>query len=59
MMWVEAATDLVSARQRIQQLVQCGTCEYVVYDQRTKRIVASVRNPSNVPDHDATQNQST
>jgi len=38
--WVEAAHDLASARKRIEELANTNRCEYVVFDQRAKRIVA-------------------
>jgi hypothetical protein len=38
--WVEAAHDLASAKRRIEELASANRCEYVVFDQRAKRIVA-------------------
>ena len=41
LIWVETARDLQSAKTRIEELARQNRCEYVVYDQRAKRIVAS------------------
>jgi hypothetical protein len=41
LLWIEAAQDIVSAKKRIQALAMETQCQYVVYDQRTKRMVAS------------------
>jgi hypothetical protein len=41
LIWVEAARDLVSARKRIEELAAQNGKQYVVYDQRTKRIVVT------------------
>ncbi len=41
LIWVEAARDLVSARKRIEELAAQHGKQYVVYDQRTKRIVVT------------------
>ena len=41
LIWVEAARDLVSARKRIEELAAQNNRQYAVYDQRTKRIVAT------------------
>jgi hypothetical protein len=41
LIWVETAQDLQSAKTRIEELARQNRCEYVVYDQRAKRIVAS------------------
>ena len=41
LIWVEAARDLVWARKRIEELAHQNSRQYVVYDQRTKRIVAT------------------
>jgi hypothetical protein len=40
LVWVEAAQDLESAKQRIQEL-SAGKCnaEYVIFDQRSRQIV--------------------
>jgi methionine synthase I (cobalamin-dependent) len=43
LIWVETAQDLQSAKTRIEELARRNGCEYVVYDQRAKRIVASHR----------------
>jgi hypothetical protein len=37
--WVEAAHDLLAAKKRIEELVLQHNAEYVIYDQRSKRIV--------------------
>jgi len=39
--WVEAAHDLASAKKRIEELAIANRYEYVVFDQRAKRIVAA------------------
>ena len=41
LIWLEAARDLVSARKRIEELAAQNNRQYAVYDQRTKRIVAT------------------
>jgi hypothetical protein len=41
LVWVEAAQDILSAKKRIDALAVETQCQYVVYDQRAKRIVAS------------------
>jgi hypothetical protein len=41
LIWVEAARDLVSARKRIEELAAQNGKQYLVYDQRTKRIVVT------------------
>ena len=41
LIWVESARDLVSARKRIEELADQNGKQYVVYDQRTKRIVVT------------------
>jgi hypothetical protein len=38
--WVEAVHDLPLAKKRIEELATANRCEYVVFDQRAKRIVA-------------------
>ena len=40
LVWIEAAHDIASAKKRIEALTTETQCQYVVYDQRTKRIVA-------------------
>jgi len=39
--WVEAAHDLAYAKKRIEELASTNGCEYIVFDQREKRIVAA------------------
>ena len=41
LIWVEAARDLGLASKRIEKLAAENNKQYVVYDQRTKRIVAT------------------
>ena len=41
LVWIEAAQDIASAKRRIEALALETHCEYVVFDQRAKRIVAS------------------
>jgi hypothetical protein len=41
LVWIEAAQDIASAKKRIEELAAETHCEYVVFDQRAKRIVAS------------------
>ena len=41
LIWVEAAHDFAYAKRRIQELAKQNHTEYVVYDQGTRRIVAS------------------
>ena len=41
LVWIEAALDLPSAKKRIKELAEQSGEEYVVYDQRTRRIVAA------------------
>lgn len=41
LVWIEAARDLTSAEKRIRELAEQSGDQYVVYDQRTRRIVAS------------------
>ena len=39
LVWVEAVQDLETARLRIKQLASGTNAEYVVFDQRTRKIV--------------------
>jgi hypothetical protein len=41
LVWVEVAQDLESAKKRIEELAKQNRCEYVVFDQDQRRIVAS------------------
>lgn len=40
MVWIEAVHDLEVAKSRVKELAAASNTEYVVYDQRTRRIVA-------------------
>jgi hypothetical protein len=46
LVWLEAAFDLESAKSRVKELARNSNEEYVIFDQRTKRIVASFGAPS-------------
>ena len=41
LVWVEAAQDLEIAKARIRELVAASKGDYVVFDQRTRKIVAN------------------
>jgi hypothetical protein len=41
LIWVEAVRDLTLGKKRIEELAAQNRRQYVVYDQQTKRIVAS------------------
>jgi hypothetical protein len=41
LIWVEAAHELESAKKRIATLAMQDRAEYVIYDHRAKRIVAT------------------
>jgi hypothetical protein len=41
LVWIEAAHDIASAQKRIEALATETRCQYVIYDHRTRRIVAS------------------
>lgn len=41
MVWVEAVHDLEAAKSRVRELVAGSDGEYVIYDQRTRKIVAN------------------
>ena len=41
LVWIEAAHDLSSAQKRIRELAEQNGGQYVVYDLRAKRIVAT------------------
>ena len=45
LIWVEAAYDLESARLRVKELVARSPDEYVIFDQRTRQIIASSNSP--------------
>ncbi len=40
MVWVEAVHDLEAAKSRVKELASASDEEYVIFDQRTRRIVA-------------------
>jgi hypothetical protein len=40
MVWVEAIHDLESAKSRVRELAAGSNAEYVIFDQRTRKIVA-------------------
>ena len=42
-LWIEAVGDLRTAKARIVELQELTAGEYVVFDQRTQRIVAEVK----------------
>jgi hypothetical protein len=42
-LWIEAVGDLRTAKSRIVELQELTPGEYVVFDQRTQRIVAEVK----------------
>jgi hypothetical protein len=46
MVWVEAVHDLETARSRVQELVAASDEEYVIFDQRTRKIIANSTAPS-------------
>jgi hypothetical protein len=46
LVWLEAAHDLEAAKSRVKELAARASGEYVIYDQRTRRIVASFIAPS-------------
>jgi len=46
MVWVEAVHDLETARLRVQELVAGSDEEYVIFDQRTRKIIANDAVPS-------------
>jgi hypothetical protein len=41
MVWVEAVHDLETAKSRVQELAAGSDEEYVIFDQRTRKIVAN------------------
>jgi hypothetical protein len=44
--WIEAASDMVVAEERISQLASTDPGEYFVFDQRTQQVVAKTMNHS-------------
>jgi hypothetical protein len=45
LIWVEAAHDLESAQLRVKELVASSPDEYVIFDQRTRQIIANSNSP--------------
>jgi hypothetical protein len=43
--WVEAVHDLEAAKSRVKELAARSNEEYVIYDQRARRIVADGSSP--------------
>ena len=41
LVWLEAAYDLETAKSRVKEIAARSDGEYVIFDQRTRRIVAS------------------
>jgi hypothetical protein len=41
MVWIETARDLQSARLRVKELATASDAEYVIYDQRERKIIAN------------------
>ncbi|MCU1242454.1 MAG: hypothetical protein JWO71_3180 [Candidatus Acidoferrum typicum] len=46
LIWLEAAFDLETAKSRVKELADKVSGEYVIFDQRAQRIVASFSAPS-------------
>lgn len=46
LVWLEAAFDLEAAKSRVREIAARSDGEYVIFDQRTRRIVASFGAPS-------------
>jgi hypothetical protein len=46
LVWLEAAFDLEAAKSRVKEIAAGSDGEYVIFDQRTRRIVASFGAPS-------------
>jgi hypothetical protein len=40
LIWVEAVSDLETARLRVKELIASSQGEYVIFDQRTRQIIA-------------------
>lgn len=45
LVWVEAVHDLQTARSRVKELTAGSQTEYVIFDQRTRKIVANFNAP--------------
>jgi hypothetical protein len=41
LIWVEAACDLETAKLRVKELVASSQAEFVIFDQRTRKITAN------------------
>jgi hypothetical protein len=46
MVWVEAVHDLETARSRVQELVAASDEEYLIFDQRSRKIIPVGTAPS-------------
>jgi hypothetical protein len=46
LVWLEAVHDLETAKSRVKEIAARSEGEYVIFDQRTRRIVASFGAPS-------------
>jgi hypothetical protein len=46
MVWVEAVRDLETAKSRVEELAAQSDREYVIFDQRTQKIVANGISPT-------------
>jgi hypothetical protein len=46
LVWVEAVDDLEAAKLRIRELAARSEGEYVIFDQRTRQIVAKFNTPT-------------
>jgi hypothetical protein len=46
LIWVEAVHDLETAKSRVKELTAISQGEYVIFDQRTRKIVANSGAPS-------------
>jgi hypothetical protein len=46
LVWVEAVNDLEVAKLRIQELASRSEGEYVIFDQRSRQIVARIHAPA-------------
>lgn len=45
-LWIEAASDLRAAEQRILRLAEVDAGEYFVFDQKSQQIVAKIAKPA-------------
>ena len=46
LVWVEAAYDLETAKSRVKELVASSQADYVIFDQRTRKIIANGASPA-------------